>query len=705
MSTSEISKSNPNLFDLAKEGKYDEIHSLLGKYDEIDSVVEMILMKFTNGWSLFQDICSNPKVPLEFVLGVLQIVGTKMSDVSCRDSLEHLLKEDPALTERRCVNDKVRIIQVVMNELEGEEYFDLKAHLLAVAVVNGATKKVVKALLQSGGEDILYRKHTILATHCHTTKQTINVEIMKPEAEAKKPESENIRTLEATVLELALHTRQTYEVVKCILSTGKDLITSMSKRSLLQGAILEYNQPVAADIVHLLLYYGEQEIVMSRTSWNESLLEDMEIFHFLNYKKEFLHEETADAKKGKDVKQNVLGFDDMKRIMHLLLDAHGKYFVTRRYGSRGSILHFFDYYDHKSFTHVVNRIITLGGKHIFEIKNENADNFLHHLVASNKQVLSKNWNSLTNHNAVVIAKNKLGQTPLHIACKMNRVDCIDALLEAGDDDYIKMKDNDGNTALHLLPVIDASASSILEKLLAVGGKHLFSIKNKAKELPANQFASNYLDDYEKMLDEAVSWKQKLEHIQEHMQEREKEFAVDIKAHEKTHNQQKSHYKSLQNKFDKQKEYIAKLENEKQQDDIEFSEATRKMQQLEEENAKLKSVIAQQSASVKYIETTPSRKRPRNERDCNECDSTRPKSPFRKFTSNVTSMFQIQRKEENDSSDHEFQEKIGSNRPFAQISSLQSENKDLMIQLENEKTNHTKTLQRLKDARRALKNHL
>ena len=143
-----MSTSKPDLLDLAKSGKYDEIDSLLDdtSLDQI-AKVEMILMKYTHGWSLFQDICSNPQVPLDLVLKSLQIVGTKISDVSCRDALEQLLKDDPAITERRCVKEKVRIIKVMMDQLEGSEYFDLKAHLLAVAVINGASNKVIKALL------------------------------------------------------------------------------------------------------------------------------------------------------------------------------------------------------------------------------------------------------------------------------------------------------------------------------------------------------------------------------------------------------------------------------------------------------------------------------------------------------------------------------------------------------------------------------
>ena len=691
----------PDLFELAKAEKYDEIDAL---FLDQKSAFEMILMKYDthDGWSLFQDICSNPKVPLEFVIGVLQIVGTKMSDVSCRDSLEHILNDE---YRRQCVKEKERIIEVIMDELavlEGDEYIDLKAQLLAVGVINGASKKAIKALLQFGGEDILYKKHRILATHCKTTQQTVNVKLFKDaEIETEKSEAENCRMLEATILELAINSRQEFDVVKCILSTGGKELISMSKRSLLQGAILEYNGPIAADIVHLLLYYGDEELVVNCTSWNESFLEDMEIFHFLNYKKSFLEEETTNAKKENDTKTVTLGFDDVKRIMHLLLEFHGTNLVRRRYGSSGSILHFFDYYDHKSFTVIVNRIIATGGKTIFEIKNESGDNFLHHLVASNKDILSKYWNIFTHSNANVMAQNKLGQTPLHIACKMNRVDCIDALLKAGDNASVKMKDNDGNIALHLLPAIDASASSILEKLIAVGGKQLFSMKNNGNKAPVNQFASNYLDDYENLLDEAVSWKQKVEHLQERMQEREEEFASTLKDQNRTQKVQKSHIKSLQKSFGEQKEYIAMLKNRKQQDEIEFSEATRKLQQLEEENAKLQSLIAQQSTSQKDIETSPIRKRPRNELDCDKSDSRSPKSPFRKFTSKISSLFQKQ--EEKCTSDFDFQEKVESNGLFTQISELQSENKDLLKQLENEKTNHTKTLQRLKDARVALRN--
>lgn len=264
---------------------------------------------------------------------------------------------------------------------------------------------------------------------------------------------------------------------------------------------------------------------------------------------------------------------------------------------------------------------------------------------------------------------------------------------------------------HLLPKIDASASSILEKLIAVGGKQLFSIKNNANEKPANQFASNYLDDYENLLNEAVVWKQKFEQIQEHLQEKEKEFASTMKDHERIQKTQKTQIKSYQSKFDKQKIYIAKLENEKQHDDIEFSEVTRKLQQSEEENAKLQSLLDQQNASQKDIETSPSRKRPREELDCNDSDSDakRQKSPFRKFTSKVSSLFQKQVEEDTTNNigcqdttgNIECGEETETKTLWAQITALQSENQDLLLQLENEKKNHTKTLQRLKGARDAV----
>ena len=226
------------------------------------------------------------------------------------------------------------------------------------------------------------------------------------------------------------------------------------------------------------------------------------------------------------------------------------------------------------------------------------------------------------------------------------------------------------------------------------------MKNNANKVPANQFASNYLDDYENMLDEAVSWKQQLEHMQEHMQEREKEFASIIKDEQQKQKEQKSHIKSLQKNLDEKKEYIAMVENRKRQDEIEFSEATRKLQQLEEENAKLQKVIEQQRASQIDIETSPSRKRPRNELECYESNAGSPKSPFGKLTRKISSLFQ--KREEKDTCDVDSQEKVESNGLFTQISALQSENKDLLKQLETEKTNHAKTLQRLKDARVALR---
>ena len=148
-----------------------------------------------------------------------------MSDDSCRGSLEHILNDE---YRRQCVEEKVRIIEVIMDELgvlEGDEYIDLKAQLLAVGVINGVSKKAIKALLQFRGEDILYKKHMILATYCNTAQQTVNVKLIKnAEVETQKIEDENIRLLEATILELAIYSRQTYEVVKCILSTGKELI-------------------------------------------------------------------------------------------------------------------------------------------------------------------------------------------------------------------------------------------------------------------------------------------------------------------------------------------------------------------------------------------------------------------------------------------------------------------------------------------------
>ncbi len=701
MSTNEMSA--PDLLDLAKAEKYDEIENLLDDSSlNQNAKVEMILMKYTHDWSLFQDICSNPKVPLDLVLKVLRIVGTNMIDISCRGSLEQILKVP--ITEERSVNVKRRIIRVMMNELEGDEYIDLKAHLLAVAVIHGSTKKEMRAILQQqdGGKELLCKKHRIAVTYSNKTKQTVNVEMIKnAEVETKKSDSKNTMIVEATALEIALHSHSGLDIIGLFLGRGGKELTSKSKRSLLQGVLLEYNKHIAVDIFQAVLSKSDRkDVVVNMNSWNEQILDDMGIFQFLNFKKNFLREPVPidNNKKKKDKKKKVLSnrqqkkrkiaekrkvlsFDDMKQIMNSLLDAQGDRLISMRYGSSGSILHTFDYYDHLKFTSIVSRILKVGGQNLLDIRDDDGNNFLQHLVASNKDVLSSYWYILTINKEFVMETNMNMETALHIACRMNRVDCIDALLKRGEADITKARDKDGNTALHLLSGVDALASEILEKIIAVGGRQLLTIKNKANEVPSNPLASKYPD-------EAVLLMQQKKRIEEEPVVASKygKRSVMKKLQDAT-----ADYTSLKKCFDEQKKYIAMLEDKKQKDDALFFESAKKVQQLEEENAKLQSsLISQQNVSQKDIATTPSRKRPRDEL---ESDVRSPKSPFRKFTSKVSSM--LQRKEEIENGDTEETE---SKDIFEQIAALQSENEDLLIQLENEKTNHTRTLQRLKDSR-------
>ncbi|GFH44442.1 predicted protein [Chaetoceros tenuissimus] len=750
-----MSTANPSFLDLAKSGKYDEIDTLLDDSSSLDekAKVEMLLMKYTNGWSLFQDICTKPQVPLYLVTKVLQILGKSISDASCRGCLEQILKVP---IKERCVNDKVRIIEVILDQLKGNECIDLKAHLLAVAILHNPTKKDMRTFLQVEGKELVSKKHMIAVTHCNTTKQTVNVELIKPEVETENPKAENFMIVEASVLEIALHSHVSLDIIRYFLNIGGKELIVKSKRSLLQGVLLEYNKSIAVDIFQMVLEKSGKErkdIVMNMTSWNEQILENMGIFQFLNFKKNFLQDEPMDDKKKKDgnkkkedINKRVLTFDDMKKIMNMLLDAQEKSSILTSYGSSGSILHTFDYYDHQKFTGIVNRIVSVGGKELLSIRNDEGYNFLHYLIASNKTILKGYWHILTINKRFVTLHNKDMETALHVACRLNRADCIDALLKKGEVDIIKVRDKDGNTALHLLSATDASALSIFQKLIAIGGKQLLDTKNYANELPLNQFED------EKVLDE-ISLQQQKERINEepvskNSQKKAKKSAkksakerlqADYNSLKKNFDEQKIYiamledakqkdmkelkkakadyksledakqkdvkelkeakadYKSLQRNFDEQKIYIAMLEDKNQKDEALFSESAEKVKQLEEENAKPhRSLIGCTSASEKHIETTPNRKRPRNELDCNECNARSPKSPFRKFTSKVSSMFH--RQEENDIEVIDHQYETESKVLRAQISSLQSENEDLLNQLEEEKTNHTKTLQRLKDAR-------
>jgi ankyrin repeat protein len=74
-------------------------------------------------------------------------------------------------------------------------------------------------------------------------------------------------------------------------------------------------------------------------------------------------------------------------------------------------------------------------------------------------------------------KNKIGQTPLHIASKSNSLSCLLKLLQLGAN--INTQDNNGNTPLHL--AIEKKNLSCVKNLILSGAK--INLQNKKKISP------------------------------------------------------------------------------------------------------------------------------------------------------------------------------------------------------------------------------
>ena len=92
---------------------------------------------------------------------------------------------------------------------------------------------------------------------------------------------------DATILEISLHKKANFEVIKKIVEIGGKELPSISTRSLLHLTIAEYGGNVVTSIVKLSLEVGGRDLLMLEEHWFP-IHQNSGLFQFLNSNKPFM---------------------------------------------------------------------------------------------------------------------------------------------------------------------------------------------------------------------------------------------------------------------------------------------------------------------------------------------------------------------------------------------------------------------------------
>ena len=482
-----------NLVKLSNDQNYKEIGACLDStvYTR-EEKIELILTKNKNEPPLamesnsFLAMClyhyrECGYVPLDLSLQAMRVLG---EDIGLPHFLHHFKR---MMTGERPMEEKVRLLEVVAEELDDVKHTEAMAELLVHAVLCKYVSLVHVLLKTKSGRHAVLMKHGngVITQHCYdATRSTTAIQTCDYEKyQSFQPSDKNKWTFHrATILEVAIHKKANVAIVKELLAVGGKQLVSLSTRSLLQGVILECNNEDAFEIIKCMLKVGGKDLVMVDKSWKVNDGKAVNIFEFLSIHQRLLFDHECD---------DVHALNRVYKIISLLITYGGKDAILQKNTYGGSILHNFPYFGHTRFIDLVERIVKVGGKELLRVQDKDGDSILHVLARCQQKVSSLYWELLANKELVMV-KNAKGQTALHLACASDNTSVIDLLLARGGNDLARMQDNEGNTVLHYLKQ-DGNYFASLKLIIQAGGMNLLHCRNNKQEKPLNPFLRRALE--------------------------------------------------------------------------------------------------------------------------------------------------------------------------------------------------------------------
>ena len=471
----------PNLSHLFDQQLYQEIEKILDSSEYTKDVLQAWILNpqgdesasESSFFDFFHRVCTDRLVPIELVIKIIHIIREKNLNLyACLDCLKSIVPS------KRDTEDKIYVLLELFEKLNDIE---AKVSMLATVLIH-SNDDFTLAILESGfiEKEIMLARHPIMTEHENGTESV-------QEVDSRFVMGCYCFEHDATMLEIAFHKKMQFKIIKKLVEIGGRELLLLSTRSLLQGALVEYNGGTAIKTAQYLLEIGGKDLVMIEKSWEPSRTEEKSsILHFLSYQKYDL--------------RKTIGLDAIAKIMKTFIDLGGRDLVLRLSGGI-SVLHRFLYFQHEEFIRIVRLLVNIGGMELLSNRDPlySGENYsiLHKLCQSETDYISDEvWKILACNKEIVMMVENDGQTALHLACKANRLDCIASLLAQGGKDLVVKQDRKKNTALHYLPSTrkkDNAHFEIAEKILRVGGRELLECKNKSKNTPFFPFISKALE--------------------------------------------------------------------------------------------------------------------------------------------------------------------------------------------------------------------
>ncbi|GFH44433.1 hypothetical protein CTEN210_00907 [Chaetoceros tenuissimus] len=695
-----MSSQKPNLVKLYDQN-YKEIEAYLDStvYTR-EEKVELILTKNKNEPPLskesnsFLAMClyhyrECGYVPLNLSLKAMRLLG---ENLGLPHYLNHVKK---MMTGGRPMEETVRLLEVVAEELDDFKHTEAMASLLVHAVLCKCVSLVHVLLKSKSGRQAVMVRVGVISKHCFdATKSTTAIQQCDEEKyQSFQPLDKNKWTFHrATILEIAIHKKANKEIVQELVAAGGKNLISLSKRSLLQGAILECNNQDAFEIMKLMLRVGGKDLIMVDKSWKVDDKKTVNIFEFLSIYQRLLFDHECDDDHA---------LNRVYKIMDLLIKHGGKDAILQKNTSGGSILHYFPYFGHARFIDIVERIVKIGGMELLCVQDKHGDSILHVLAKCQQKVSSFYWELLIKKELVMVQNNK-GQTALHLAYANNATFGIDVMLAQGGKDLAWIQDNEGNTALHYLQQ-DGGNFASLKLIIRVGGMDILHCCNHKQKKALSPFliqALEFQHDKKKLQASVTKYEKKVDDFK-HKHAKDTSRMEELKEIEK----------SQRNEIHQQRKVIEKL-----QDNVKEKETEVNIFKAKYENSKTnETALSEQLSEMKRAEFLQSstNKQEKENKDHNQLNASL-------STENCSSSNSLtsKRSREDIDDNYDFVSKRRRKVTFSidyvadtgnkflqalkqEIFNLKMENKDLTNDLKREKISHLKTFRRLEAARKGV----
>ena len=509
-----------------------------------------------------------------------------------------------------------------------------------------------------------------------------------------------------------MHKRATYEVIEKIVEIGGKELLSLSTRSLIHLTIAEYGGNVVTSIVKLLLEVGGRDLLMLEENWYP-IHQNGGLFQFLSSDKHRFH----------------LPNEEILKIMNLCIDVGGRDFVQSKTKIGQTILHEFRFYDDEQFIPLVRRILHYGGMDLFKVKSQGGT--ILHGLARARQIHSS-YLDIFQLNKEIVMIDDDRRTALHEACSNIfhgnydehitstwKLEFISLLLLHGGKELAWSKDEpDGNTPLHLLPfknLCDGENFKIAEMIIRTAGIDIIRCCNNKGKEPFTPFI-NYAIEFsrlkeleERFSSEKQKWNEEKRNFVEKLKAEENRGSLEVES-------VKEMYKESLEIIENHKGYNKRLEAEKQSlqkvienqgydysldDENEQHEAEHDIEDEEDEEDK-------EPESSRLVHTLSEEV---EETDLIQCLKALLASKEKENDSLMQRIQSLENETSNSSRDIQVAGVDNANHNFITPTKrsradskedLEIEVEDLMNQLEQEKSNHMKTMQRLKELRKALR---